>query len=141
VTNRYIRAPRRGQLTHAQSMFLKYGFDENWADAFRDEADYRAAWEQHREHIMAGYRHGRRPIAWWVIEGPCRYVGYDEERRFLFEHDLLGEEERASLLATWRDAFECGHRWSDVPPSLWAEWEAPRRDEETAEQPEPSPAA
>jgi hypothetical protein len=132
MTNRPpIRHPRRGRLNHAQLMFLKYGFDEKWADAFRDEADYKATWERHREHIMAGYRHGRRPIAWWVIEGPCRYVGYNEERRFLFEHDLLGEEERASLLASWREDFERGWRWSDVPSELWAEWEA-------AEQPKPA---
>ena len=89
-----IRHPRRGRLTHAQQMFLLYGFDEKWADAFVDEADYRETWAQHREHILAGYRHGRRPIAWWVIESGYKYPGYDEERRFLYEHDLLGSEER-----------------------------------------------
>jgi hypothetical protein len=130
-----IRHPRRGALTHGQQMFLLYGFDEKWADAFRDKTHYEETWAQHREHILAGYRHGRRPIAWWVIEGPCKYVGNDAERRFLFEHDLLDAEEREELIRCWRQDFENGHRWSDVPSALWAEWETQRPDAVAAASP------
>jgi hypothetical protein len=89
-----------------------------------------AAWAHHREELLRGHAPGRRPIAWWVNEGPCRYPGYDEERRFLYQAGLLESAEREELIRSWRQDFEHGHRWSDVPPSLWAEW-----DEETAEHP------
>jgi hypothetical protein len=128
-------------------MWLQYGFDERWADAFVDEADYRDAWAHHRDKLLQSCGPGRRPIAWWINEGPCRYPGRDAERRFLFEHNLLGGEERAALLADWRHAFERGHRWADVPSSLWEQWEAQRRDGTSCHRPEvetaepPVPAA
>jgi hypothetical protein len=59
----------------------------------------------------------------------------------MFERKLLGAEERDQLLRCWREDFERGFRWSDVPAELWAEWEAQRRNEETAEQPASTPAA
>jgi hypothetical protein len=119
-------------------MWLKYGWDERWADAFISEADYADAWRLHRDSLLQGHAPGRRPIGWWVNEGPCRYPGYDEERQFMYTHDLLEPAERAALLADWREAFERGWRWADVPPKLWAEWEAQRRTKEAAE---PPPAA
>jgi hypothetical protein len=142
MTSRHlIRHPHRGRLSHAQWMVFFYGYDEKWDDAFRDDADYRETWEHHRTHILASYRHGRRPIAWWHLESPIPYPGYDRERQVLYERNLLGEEERAYLVASWRQDFERGHRWSDVPPSLWAEWEARRRTEEAVEPAKPPPAA
>lgn len=122
-----IRHPRRGRLTHGQQMFLLYGFDEKWADAFRDVAHYEETWELHREHILAGYRHGRRPNAWWKVELGHKYPGYDNERVFLYEHDLLDAAEREELICSWREAFARGWR-SDVPSELWAEWETQRPD-------------
>ena len=41
-----------GWQTHAQRMWLLYGFDPKWADAFRDEAHYREAWARNREELM-----------------------------------------------------------------------------------------
>ena len=109
-------------LTHAQRMWLLYGFDERWRDAFRDEAAYRDAWARHRDELLRECGPCRRPIAWWVIESGHKYPGFDNER------------EREELIRSWQEAFARGWR-SDVPSELWAEWESQRRDETAAEHP------
>ena len=136
---RAIRHPHRGRLSHGQRMVFLYGYDPKWDDAFVDQADYEETWALHREHIMANYRHGRRPAAWWMLEAPFKYPGYDEERQALFAAGLLEPAEREELVREWRQDFESGHRWSDVPSSLWDEWEAQRRAAPVAaEQPAPA---
>ena len=56
------------------------------------------AWARNRDRLLAGYRHGRRPMAWWQFEaGDLRYPGYDREQSTLYRAGLLGEEERAEL--------------------------------------------
>ena len=96
----------RRSLNHWQQMFLIYGPDRRWADAFADEQDVCEAWNYHRTRILTSYRHGRRPWAWWALEsGELRYPGYDKERQVLFEAGLLGEEEREQLVAHWRAHF------------------------------------
>jgi hypothetical protein len=184
ATNRHpIQHPHRGRLNHAQQMTLQYGPDPRW-DAFHSEEEHRDAWVRNRDRILAGYRHGRRPMAWWRFEAPFQYPGYDKEQSTLYEAELLGEEEREQLVARWRAHFAqaqqpgfmycVGHakrgdtfatwlkgaaarkahyRWSGIPHSLLKEWlrgrprSAPRpggtdrAGDETAQHPEPAPAA
>jgi hypothetical protein len=93
-----IRHPCRTSLTHAQRMWLLYGFDERWSGAFASEADYAEAWAHHREELLASYyQNGRmRPLAWWIIESPLGdYPGFDEEERVLREYGLLEPEHTA----------------------------------------------
>jgi hypothetical protein len=94
-----IRALRRGRLTHAQWMWLLYGWDEKWADAFRDKTDYEECWAHHREELLASYRNSRRrPVAWWICESPLgKYPGFDEEERALVRLGLLEPEERGAV--------------------------------------------
>jgi hypothetical protein len=132
---RAIRHPHRGRLTHAQQMVFRFGYDEKWDAAFVDQADYEATWALHRDRILSNYRHGRRPQAWWILEAPFAYPGYDEERQTLFAAGLLEPAEREEVVGEWRQDFESGHRWTDVPSSLWGEWEAQRRAAPAAEQP------
>jgi hypothetical protein len=126
-----IRAPRRGQLTHSERCWLLYGFDPRWAGAFIDRADFQDAWAHHRGELMRETPPARRPLGWWHLESPCRFPGHDRERQVLYEQNLLGAAEREELIAEWREDFAKG--WtSDVPPSLWEQWQ----NEET-----PVPAA
>ena len=83
-----------GWQTHAQRMWLLYGFDKKWADAFRDEAEYRGAWARNRETLMQECPPGRRPIGWW---GPCRYPGFNRETMVLLEGGFLREDEIREL--------------------------------------------
>jgi hypothetical protein len=138
VNRQPIRHPRRTSLTHAQRMWLLYGYDQRWDDAFASEAAYVNAWAHHREELLQGCSPGRRPVAWWILEGGGRHPGYSLERQVMFEQNLFGAEEREALLRIWREDFERGFRWSDGPAGLWAEWEAQRRDEKAAEQPVPA---
>ena len=89
-----------GWRTHAQRCWLLYGYDPKWAGAFTDEADYRAAWARNRETLMQECGPGRRPIAWWVCEGPCRYPGFDRETMVLLEGGFLREDEIRELRLT-----------------------------------------
>jgi hypothetical protein len=130
-TNRHpIRHPRRGRLNHAQDMTLRYGEEPRWA-AFHSEDEHRAAWACHRDHLLAGYRHGRRPMAWWQFEaGDLRYPGYDREQSTLYRAGLLGEEERAELLEFWRQEFEKASApdfWTAVRPNCILEGEPARK--------------
>jgi hypothetical protein len=151
-TNRtYIRHPRRGRLSHEQEMVLLYGKDPRWSVAFRTEEEHRQAWARHRDRILASYRHGRRPMAWWSFESPIRYPGYEHQQSVLFAAGLLTEQERAELIAWWREQYERAwspnffccegpgrffngavgrrkhYRWADIPASLLREWNAARR--------------
>ena len=97
----------RRSLSHWQEMFLTYGPEARWNDAFADEEEVCAAWNYHRGRILSTYRNGRRPWAWWTIDHPeLRYPDHDGEQAALFEAGLLGEEERAELVARWRSDFE-----------------------------------
>ena len=160
-TNRTpIRHPRRGRLNHAQEMTLLYGPDPRW-DAFRSEEEYRDAWERNRDRILAAYRHGRRPMAWWTFEAPIKFPGYEHQQSALFEAGLLGEEEAATLVSEWREQFEGPgrifegaparkrhFRWADIPAPLVKRWTAQRRRrgrtvrklKAAASHPEPEPA-
>jgi hypothetical protein len=152
ATNRHpIQHPRRGRLNHARAMTLRYGEDPRWG-AFRSEAEHADCWARHRDRLLAEYRSGRRPMAWWKFEaGDLRYPGYNHERSVLFEHGRLDEAECAELVAWWRQEFErtqergfqlClgpgrflkgasarrqHYRWADIPRELLSQWSAEYR--------------
>jgi hypothetical protein len=115
---------RTPKLSHSQYCWLVYGYDQKWSDGFRNRAHYERTWKLHRKELLADRRPGSKPIAWWHCEARLPYPGLDDERRYLFAHDLLDAEERAALLADWREAFRRGWDWSDVPSSLWNQWTA-----------------
>jgi hypothetical protein len=132
-------------------MVLQFGVEKRWADAFRDEDEHRDAWVCNRERLLAGYRHGRRPMAWWRFEAPFPYPGYDAEQQALYRAELLGPDERAELLAFWRREYERAHEphfffcqgpgrilegvkarraqyaWAGIPRELLKQWTAQRR--------------
>jgi hypothetical protein len=93
--------------------------------------------------LLARYRHGRRPAAWWRFEaGDLRYPGDETEWSTRYQAGLLGEEEQRELLAEWRQQFEraqapdfwlclgpgrslkgaparrAHYRWADIPREL-----------------------
>jgi hypothetical protein len=146
-TNRtYIRHPRRGRLSHEQEMVLLYGKDPRWSAAFRTEEEHRQAWARHRDRILASYRHGRRPMAWWSLEAPIRYPGYEHQQSVLFAAGLLSAQENAELLEFWQEQFARAQRpdffhckgpgkffsgpiarrkhyaWADIPRELVRKW-------------------
>ena len=150
-TNRTpIRHPARNRLNHDREMVLRYGPDPRWP-TIRSEAEYRDAWARHRERLLEGYQHGRRPIAWWRFEAPFPYPGYDREPAVLFEAKLLSDAEAQGLETWWREQFEraqdpnffhcegpgrflkgeaarrAHHRWAGIPRSLLRKWTAQRR--------------
>ena len=86
-----------GWQVHAQLMWLKFGYDPKWAGAFVTKAEYQQAWKQHRETLMAECPPGRRPIAWWRIEAPFPYPGFDNEKLALYAAGLLSEDEVREL--------------------------------------------
>jgi hypothetical protein len=154
-TNRTpIRHPHRGRLSHEQEMVLQYGAEERWAEAFATEEEYRDAWIRNRDRLLAGYRNGRRPMAWWTLESPIAFPGYEQQQSVLYEANLLEPEERAALVEWWRAQFErawaphffyCegpgrilegeparkAHlRWADIPRELVREWTTQRRRRE-----------
>jgi hypothetical protein len=156
-TNRTpIRHPHRGRLSHEQEMVLQYGAEERWAEAFATEEEYRDAWIRNRDRLLAGYRNGRRPMAWWTLESPIAFPGYEQQQSVLFEANLLEPEERAELERWWHEQFlrawnpqffhcdgpgrilegeparKAHFKWADIPTSLLKRWSAEyRRPERT----------
>jgi hypothetical protein len=140
----------RGQLGGLAEMELWLGPSPYLSPAFDSDEQRRESWFRHRNQLMEQFgSRGRRPVAWWRYEaGELCYPGYDRERSTLYEAGLLGEGERAELLAYWREQFDragapgfflCegpgrflhgdaarrAHcRWADIPPALVAAWSA-----------------
>jgi hypothetical protein len=115
----------RRKLTNGQRLWLLYGFDEKWGNAFTNKEEYVDAYWRNRDSILQECPRCRRPIAWWYCEARLKFPGHALERRALYELDLLPTAERLELLEEWRADFE-RNDWNDGPPSLLAEWEAER---------------
>ena len=139
-----------GAAGHARELTatrLRYGREARWADAFDSEEAERAAWERSRDRMLAHYRHGRRPAAWWRYDAPAGLrFDHDCEQSTLYEAGLLGEEERAELETFWREEFERAQQddfwaclgpgkilhgeearqshycWMDIPCKLLEQW-------------------
>jgi hypothetical protein len=100
------RRPLRGHLTLWEKLSLEYG-EANHRPGFPSDAERRAAWAWHRDHILARYHHGRRPAAWWDYEAAiARPAELEDEAAALYRAGLLGEAERAAVAAEWRAGFE-----------------------------------
>jgi hypothetical protein len=90
---------------------------------------------KHREHLMRQLptAPGRRLLAWWQYDAPglgLRWPGYDRERSTLYEAGLLADEEKAELLADWRQAFDKAQRLDlgyCIGPGRWLTGERARR--------------
>jgi hypothetical protein len=122
--------PDPGELSGRQREFLCYGPRDSYDDAFTDESAVLAAWEQHRQTLLAGYAIGRRPWAWRAIDRPeLPWRGYDRERSGLWRAGALGAAEKTTLERQWRKDFEAGRdlKWADVPRELIRKWRAERR--------------
>jgi hypothetical protein len=111
----------------------------------------RAAWETHRDAIMARWgSHGRRPQGWWAFDTELEYPGYSCERSTLWRVGVLTAEERTELEHEWREEFETAqadaftlhdgngiltgdcaraehYRWADIPAALIKRWEKAER--------------
>jgi hypothetical protein len=148
-TRRGGSSSRRGWPDVAAAMELWLGPSPHLPPAFDSAEHARAAWSQHRDHMMEQHgSHGRRPVAWWAFEAPFEYPGRDLERSTLYAAGLLAEGEREELLAYWRAQFErardpeffhcegagrilhgaaaraAHYRWADIPPALVEAWSA-----------------
>jgi len=126
-----------GELSGRQREFLCWGPRDAFDDAFTDEAEVHAAWEQHREALLASCPPGRRPWGWRIFDRPeIRWRGYDFERAINWRANVLSLEERATLERQWRGDFFRGRdlKSADVPRELVRRWKAElrRRKEEPA---------
>jgi hypothetical protein len=143
-----VRHP--GRLDHEQELSLHYG-DLPGRPAFASDEARREAWLYHRDRLLAEYRHGRRPLAWWAYGSSLPWPGLDHERSALYAAGVLAEEERRELEVGWRREFEkaqasdfwlalgpgrflkgaparrAHYRWADVPLELVKEWTTQRR--------------
>jgi len=133
-----------GELTSAQREFLCYGPKDAYDDAFPDESAVLAAWEAHKEHLLADYAVGRRPWGWRAIDFPqIPWRGYDRERSINWRAGVLGVEEKTTLERQWREDFEAGRdlKWADIPRELVRQWRAERRRQHQKEEPRAEAAA
>jgi hypothetical protein len=89
-----VRHP--GRLDHEQELSLHYG-DLPGRPAFASDEARREAWLYHRDRLLAEYRHGRRPLAWWAYGSSLPWPGLDHERSALYAAGVLAEEERREL--------------------------------------------
>jgi hypothetical protein len=98
---------RRGCPSFDQEEELWLGVSHR-GPAFADDAERRECWLRHRAWMMARYAtHGRRPAGWWMYEATVAFPPNGEgQEAILFEHNLLGEQEREQLVAQWRRHFD-----------------------------------
>ena len=108
TNRRPLRRPLRGHLTLWQKLSLEYG-EADHRPGFPSDAERRAAWTWHRHRLLAlpRYQRGKRPDAWWCFEAPIpRPDEREDEPAALYAAKLLGEAERAAVVAEWRAEFE-----------------------------------
>jgi len=143
------RKERKGALTYAQYYALWFGnnFFHNLGPVFKNENEFRACWQKHRDKII--YKQpGRRPWAWWVYEGGPMGLrcpkGKDraEETILLFEAGVLTRAEIETLMPQWREHWEktlypdfaslhdggikAYRKWAGVPLKVWIAFDAER---------------
>jgi hypothetical protein len=124
--------------------------------AFASDADRRAAWERHRDHMLMNSHSGDRPAAWWDYDSPERRKPRVEECRQLYDMAELTAHELAVLMERWREHYEqaqrpgyaycigcdgntaaawlegeaakkAQYRWAGIPPEIIKRWDAERR--------------
>jgi hypothetical protein len=93
------RANNTDELTPEQRKDLRYSWTPT---AFASESDRRAAWETHRESLMAESHAGRRPHAYWQYDQPeinAKRMGLETDVQLLWRFGLLTAAEIAELEA------------------------------------------
>jgi len=107
--------------------------------AFSSREELLQAWERGRDYIMRLWGSGaRRPMAWWAFDTEFEYPGYYRERSFLWQHGILGAEERLAVEAEWRRDFDATrgmgarerrehYEHCDIPAELIDAWAGERR--------------
>ena len=92
---------RQRGLNDAQEHLLIFGcvFGAHHQERFASEVDERAAWELHRERLMAQVKDpGRRPHAYYKfdlgVDPPWRWF---DEIEILLDHNLIGEDEAIKI--------------------------------------------
>jgi hypothetical protein len=148
-TNRTPINRRRRRLSLAQQDSLSIG-----GPGFRDDAERREAWAQHRDVLLA-HCQGSRPRAWWDYEAPIALPSDpDQQSAALYAANLLAERERNTMVALWRERFDMAqgpnfvgfctgdgwidgdagraahYRWAGIPRALIRKWTAERRRRE-----------
>jgi hypothetical protein len=145
-----------GDLSAGQKMELIYGPGAS-GSLFRDRGQLESAWAACRDELLERSTAGRRPAIWWELVADSlglAWPGYFNEQSYLFDHNVLGEEELAEVVAFWRAEFERTYDpdfsyaaapgeilhgnaarkshldWADVPHSLRRRWSAARRRRE-----------
>lgn len=131
------RQYRRGEGAELQELRLG---PTKGRSVFADEVAFRDAWARHGARLMASLPPGRRPWAWYLINGVI-YPGYDRERATLYLEGDLTELEEEKLLAYWRQEFDrantdtaafphvrrAHYAWADIPLELAVTWTRERR--------------
>jgi hypothetical protein len=93
------RTNNTDELTKEERDDLRYSWTPT---AFASEAARRAAWETHRESLMADCHPGRRPHAFWQYDEPkahAQRMALETDVQLLWRHGLLTAAEIAELSA------------------------------------------
>jgi hypothetical protein len=126
-------------LTFSELQELWLGPHPTTGSCFCTREELVAAWAAGRAVVMRLWgSHGRRPQAWWAFDTELKYPGYYRERSFLWQHDLLGSEERGEVEAEWRQEFDAArgmgarerrehYEHHDIPAELVTAWTAERK--------------
>jgi len=95
---------RRRVLDGRHQLELVFGPSPRYGSWFDNDDERRAAWEQHRETLMANHRHGFRPFGWWLHDAPEQRRAGESEAACLYR-TVAGAEERAAIEANWRKSL------------------------------------
>lgn len=66
---------------------------------FRTDKARRAAWNAHREEILAESRAGHRPWAWWEYDAPEARDESQAEEDQLIAMGVVDDDERAKIIS------------------------------------------
>jgi hypothetical protein len=106
------------ELTSHEREFLLWGPDDRVGDAFDTEEQVFAAWQRHREPLLASCPPGRRPWGWRIFDCPwVPWHGYAKERATNWRANVLGIDEKLALEIEWQRDLARG-RESDAPHEL-----------------------
>jgi len=80
--------------------------DSVFPEEFATDEDRRAAWERHRDELLAECA-GKRPAAWWDYDALIsRPADSDLETPVLYKAGLLSDAEIAELMPWWREQYD-----------------------------------
>jgi hypothetical protein len=137
-------------LTFSELQELWLGCGHN-GSCFSGEEELREAWDRGRGVCMRLWgSQGRRPQAWWYLEGSAlglAHPGYFREQSYLYAHNVLTEAERTALVDRWKVEFDAvkgksaqerrqTYEHHDIPAELIEKWQGERR-----KRTKPSPSA